>query len=448
MKSRIQLSDHFTYGRLYRFVLPPIVMMIFTSVYTVVDGFFVSNFAGKTAFASLNIIFPFLMLLGAFGFMLGAGGSALVAKTLGEGDRQKANGIFSLLVYTVVVLGLIFALLGVAFMRPIARLLGAEDGELLDGCVVYGRIMTAAIPLYMLQNMFQTFFVTAEKPKTGLIVILIAGVTNAVGDALLVGIFKLGLAGAALASAIGQAVGGVIPIVYFARRNTGLLRLGRARPDIKALLFSCANGSSELLSNISASVVAILYNYRLLAIAGEDGVDAYGIIMYANFLFAAVFFGFSMGSAPIFGYNFGAQNRGELKSLFKKSAITVTVCGAAMTVLSLALSVPLSRLFAGYDDSLAEMTARGMMIYSLSFLFVGLNIFASALFTALNNGGLSALISFLRTFVFQVLFILLLPLIISPPIDGVWCAVIAAEGVSFMVSAAIVLHYRKRYGYM
>ncbi len=441
----IKLSDHFTLGRLLKFVAPSIVMMIFTSVYTVVDGFFVSNFAGKVDFAALNLIFPFLTVLGAFGFMLGAGGSALVGKQLGEGDVVKARRTFTLIVCFCAVLGLALTAAGLLCLRPVAVLFGAQ-GELLDGCVLYGTVMISAMPMFMLQNMFQRFFVTA-RPKIGLAVIILAGLTNILGDGILVGLCGLGLLGAALASAVGQAVGGVIPLFLFAGRRCGQLHFSRPRLDFKALGKTVANGSSELMSNLAASVVGMLYNARLIALAGVDGIDAYGIIMYVNFIFAAIFFGFSLGSSPVVSYNFGAGNRRELKSLVRKSVSAVGITGVVITVLSVALSRPLAMLFAHGDAVLTDMTAHGMMIYSVSFLFFGLNIYASALFTALNNGLVSALLSFSRALVLPVAALAILPEVVVPAIDGVWLAVVASELVSLFISASFTLALRKRYGY-
>ncbi len=443
---KIQLSDHFTYKKLFTFVLPSVVMMIFTSIYTVVDGFFVSNFVGKSEFAALNLIFPLLMIIGAFGFMMGAGGSAIVAKTLGEGDNKRANSYFSLITLTTIIGGVILSILGIIFIRPIARLLGAE-GKIVDFCVIYGTIMIAAMPAFMLQNMFQTFFVTAEKPKIGLFIILIAGCTNIIGDALLVGVFRFGLAGAAVASISGQIVGGVVPLFYFLRDNDSLLKLGKTSFNIRVLLKTCTNGSSELLSNISASIVTVLYNLKLMELAGEDGIDAYGVIMYVNFVFAAIFIGFSIGSAPLIGFNYGAKNHKELKNLLKKSLITMITFGIIMACLGVCLRSPLAGLFVGYSAELKQMTANGFLFYSVCFLFMGLNIFGSSFFTALNNGVISAVVSFLRTLVFQTSSVLLLPLIISPPLNGVWLSVVVAEFLSFVVTVIFMIANRKKYNY-
>lgn len=440
----IKLSDHFDLKRLVRFVLPSIVMMIFTSVYSVVDGFFVSNFAGKTPFAAVNLIMPVIMVLSTAGFMIGTGGSAIVSKTLGEGDGKRANDYFSMLIYTAFGLGIVLAAIGIIFMPEIAEALGADE-EMLGMCVLYARLVLIGLPAFMLQNVFQSFMVTAQKPKIGLGVTVAAGVTNMALDFLLVGVFRLGIAGAAAATALSQAVGGVVPLIYFFTKNSSLLRLGRTSFDRRALLKACTNGSSELLTNISASLVSMLYNFKLIALEGENGVAAYGAIMYVQFIFMAIFFGYSIGTAPIIGYNYGAGNHAELKNLFKKSLSLISVTGVVMTILSFLLASPLAKLYVGYDAQLYELTARGFQFFAISFLMSGISIFASSFFTALNNGAVSAAISFLRTVVFQVASILILPIFIGT--DGIWLSVSAAELCALAVSVIFFVKMRKRYHY-
>ena len=440
----IQLSDHFTYKKLLRFTMPSIIMMIFTSIYGVVDGFFVSNFVGKTPFAAVNFIMPFLMILGALGSMFGTGGSALIAKTLGEGDHARAKKLFSLFVYISAACGIVIAVLGILFIRPIAAFLGAE-GELLDQCVLYGRINLIALPAFMLQYEFQSFFVTAEKPQLGLAVTVASGVANMVLDALLVAVFPLGLVGAALATAVSQLIGGIVPLFYFSRPNTSLLQLTKTDLDGKALLRACTNGSSELMSNISMSVVSMLYNVQLMQYAGEDGVAAYGVLMYVNMIFLAAYIGYSVGTAPVIGYHYGAANHGELKSLLQKSFVIIGICSVAMLVLAEALAQPLAAIFVGYDDALMALTLRGFRIFSISFLFSGIAIFGSSFFTALNNGLVSALISFLRTLVFQIAAVLLLPLVWE--IDGIWISIVVAEVMAFVVTMLFLAGNRKKYRY-
>lgn len=440
----IQLSDHFTYGKLFRFTFPSIVMMVFTSIYSVVDGFFVSNYVGKTPFASLNLIMPFLMILGAVGFMIGTGGSALVAMTFGQGEEKKANRIFSLLIYLVIGTGIIFSSLGIVFLEPIARLLGASD-DMLPYCVQYGRIILLALVPFMLQNVFQSFLVTAEKPTLGLIITLAAGITNMILDWLFMAVFSWGIVGAASATAVAQVIGGFIPLIYFTFPNKSKLRLGKTRIDKKAIIRTCTNGSSEFLSNISLSLTSMLYNIRLIQLAGENGVSIYGVLMYVNFIFIAVFIGFSVGTAPIVGYHHGADNHEELKSLFKKSLIIISTVSVSMFVLAEFFAVPLSSIFVGYDDELMEMTVSAFRICSFMFIFCGINIFGSAFFTALNNGFISALISFGRTLVFQVICVLLLPQFFG--LSGLWLSVVIADVLSLLVTIICLIKYRGKYHY-
>lgn len=432
----IRLSDHFNYKKLLRFTLPSIVMMIFTSIYGVVDGFFVSNFVGKTPFAAVNFIMPFIMMLGAVGFMFGTGGSALISKTMGEGDCDKANRLFSLFVYVSFFCGIVIAVLGIAFLRPISVLLGAK-GLMLEQCVLYGRIVLAAIPAFLLQMEFQSFFVTAEKPQLGLSITIVSGVVNMVLDALFVAVFDMGLVGAALATALSQAAGGIIPFFYFLRPNGSLLRLTRTSFDGASLLKACGNGSSELMSNISMSLVSMLYNIQLIRYAGEDGVAAYGVLMYVNLVFLAAFIGYSIGTAPVVGYHFGAGNLPELNSLLKKSLILICVFSVSMFILAEGLAVPLSGIFVGYDPALLALTVKGFALYSFSFLFAGIAIYGSGFFTALNNGLISAVISFLRTLVFQTAAVLILPAIWG--IDGIWISIVAAE----LAAAGVTMFFIK-----
>ncbi len=444
MKEQIQLSDHFSYTRLIKFVIPLVVMMIFTSIYGVVDGVFVSNLVGKTQFAAVNLIFPLIMVLGGFGFMLGTGGTAVVAKTLGLGDREKANQYFTFIIIATAIMGSVLAVLGIIFVRPVAILLGAE-GDLLEYAVVYSRVVLLGLPFFMLQNTFQNFFVTAEKPKLGLWVTVIAGVGNMVLDALFIGVFGWQLIGAAAATAISQLLGGIIPVFYFASSKTSLISFTRTKAYMKVLLAACFNGSSELMSNISSSIVTILYNFQLLRFAGEDGVAAYGTIMYVNFIFIAIFIGFVIGSAPIVSFHYGAGNTDELKSLRKKSVNIVLLTGAIMVAVALLLAVPLCKLFVGYDALLYEITLRGFIIFTFSYFVTGFNIFGSSFFTALNDGLVSAIISFLRTLVFQVVAVLLLPELLE--LDGVWMSVIMAELLSCVVTLIFLIAKRKKYNY-
>lgn len=441
---KIQLSEHFTYNKLLRFVFPSIVMMIFTSIYSVVDGLFVSNFAGKTALAAINLVFPVLMGLSALGFMIGTGGSAIVAKTLGEGEKEKANEYFSMLVYVTAIGGILLSILGTLMIPEIARMLGAK-GELLDNCILYARISFISMPAFMLQNVFQSFFVTAEKPKLGLYVIVTAGVTNMVLDFVFVGVLGLGLTGAAVATVCGEFIGGLFPILYFTRPNSSLLHLGKTHFNGRVLLQTCINGSSELMTNLSSSIVNSLYNIQLMKFAGENGVAAYGAIMYVSFIFVAIFLGYSIGSAPVISFHYGAGNHAELKNLFQKSLRLIGCWGLMIAVISQFLAIPLSRLFVGYDAELLTMTRQGFRIYCLVYLFNGFNIFGSSFFTALSNGGVSAAISFLRTLVFQIAAVLILPAILG--INGIWSAVSAAELLTLCVTVSFLIRQRKKYHY-
>lgn len=444
-KDTVQLSDHFTYTRLIRFVLPPIIMMIFTSVYGVVDGLFVSNFVGKTPFAAINLIMPFLMILGGVGFMFGTGGSALVAKTLGEGKRDRANGYFSMIVGITAVCGILLSVIGIIFMRPISYLLGAADAMVKD-CVIYGRTVMAFNTAFMLQNVFQSFLVAAQKPRLGLFATVAAGITNMALDALFIAGFKWGVLGAALATGISQCVGGILPLIYFLSPNGSLLSLKKTKPQKKPIIKACANGASELMTNISMSVVSILYNFQLMRYAGEDGVAAYGVLMYIQFVFAAVFIGYAIGSAPIVSYHYGAGNYDELKNMLKKSVVLMSLSGIAMMLLAFALASPCAMVFVGYDAELFNLTKHAFYVFSFSFILAGLNIYASSFFTALNNGAVSAAISFLRTLLFQSAAVIILPLIFG--IEGVWLSITVAEVFAFLLSAVFVFKMRNRYHYI
>lgn len=440
----IQLSDHFNYQRLFRFTMPAILMLIFTSVYSIVDGFFVSNFTGKTPFAAVNFIMPLLMILGCAGFMFGTGGGALIAKTMGVGDLKKANELFSLVVYAATLCGVVLAIIGIVFLRPLASLMGAE-GQLLEDSIVYGRIILLALPFYVLQYEFQCLFAAAEKPKLGLYVTIAAGIINMVLDALFVAILHWGLSGAAAATAVSQFAGGIVPIIYFARKNNSPLRLGKCRFDGFALIKTCTNGSSELMSNISMSVVSMLFNIQLMKYAGENGIAAYGVLMYVSMIFQAVFIGYSVGAAPVISYNYGAQNCEELKSLRRKSMLLIGIFSVAMLAAGQLLARPLSMLFVGYDEALMDMTVHAFTIFSFSFLLSGFSIWGASFFTALNNGLVSALISFLRTFLFQCAAVLIFPFFWG--LDGIWYAVVAAELLAAVMTSLFLLGKQKKYRY-
>ena len=441
---KIQLSDHFTYKRIFRFVLPSIAMMVFTSIYGIVDGFFVSNYAGKTAFAAVNFIIPFIMILSSVGYMFGTGGCALVSKNLGEGNEKKAQQTFSLIVLVSFAAGIVLAAAGIIFTRPAAAFLGAE-GQMLENCVFYGRIVLLALPFYVLQYEFQSFFVAAGKPQLGLWVTVAAGVMNMVLDWLFVGIFSWGLGGAAAASAVSIFVGGFVPLIYFIRPNSSALRLIKPAFDGRALLKTCTNGSSEFLSNIAMSVSTIFYNYQLMKYIGEDGVSAFGVMMYVGMIFYSVFMGYCVGTAPVVSYNYGAENYEEKKNVFRKSLVIIIIFSVAMVIASLALAGPMSVLYVGYDETLLEITKEGFKIFSFSFLFAGIAMYSPSFFTALNNGLVSAIMSFLRMLVFPAVFVFAMPLIWG--VDGIWASLVVSEGFSVIVDCAFLAAYRKKYRY-
>lgn len=443
-KQNLQLSSHFGYKELFRFTLPAIMMLVFTSIYSVVDGFFVSNFVGKVPFAAINFVMPYLIILGCVGFMFGTGGGALIAKTLGEGDRKRANELFSMIVYAGLLSGVVLAVVSLLLLRPIVTLMGAE-GPLFENCIIYGNIILAALPFFMLQYEFQCLFATAGKPTLGLSITVAAGLTNMILDAVFVAVFQWGLVGAAAATAASQAVGGIIPLIYFARKNTSYLQLGRCRFSRSALLKACANGSSELMSNISSSVVSLLFNLQLMQYAGEDGVAAYGVLMYVSMIFQSIFMGYAVGVAPTIGYQYGARNHRELRSLRKKSFHLIGIFSVAMFLTGQLLCRPLAMIFVSYDAALLEMTVHAFSIFSFSFLLSGIGIFGSAFFTALNDGLTSALVSFLRILVFQCSAVLILPMFWK--LDGIWISVVVAEALAAIVTCGFLAMKQKTYQY-
>lgn len=442
---KIKLSDHFTYSKLLRFVFPSIIMMVFTSIYGVVDGLFVSNFAGKTAFASINLVMPFVMILGGIGFMIGTGGTALVSKVLGEGKKEKANEIFTMMIVFTLLLGALLSVIGVISMPWVAKFLGATE-EMMADCVLYGRIVTGFTVAFMLQNVFQSFLIAAEKPKLGLLATVLAGIANMALDAIFIIVFKWGVAGAAIATGLSQCVGGIFPLIYFLRKNSSLLHLKKTKLEIKPILNACGNGSSELMSNISSSVVSMIYNFQLMKYVGEDGVSAYGVLMYVQFIFVAIYIGYAIGCAPITGYHFGARNHNELKNMLRKSSFLSAVSGVVLTILAILLSSPLAKIFVGYDKELYELTRHAFRLFAYSFLLAGFNIFTSSFFTALNNGAVSAAISFMRTLIFQTSSVLMLPIFLG--VDGIWWAITVAEFFAFILSLIFLFAKRKKYNYI
>lgn len=419
-------------------------MMVFTSIYSVVDGLFVSNYVGKDPYTALNLIWPLIMGMGALGFMMGSGGSAIVAKTLGEGKSEDARRYFSMVVYVTIIGSLLLSAIGLIFIRPISIALGSTE-ELLPYSMLYGRILLISLTFFMLQNVFQSFFATAEKPKLGLLIIVIAGVSNMILDYVFIVVFQWGLAGAAIATAVSQVIGGGIPLFYFLRHNSSLLRLVVTRFELHPLWKTCTNGSSELMTNLSSSLVNILYNLQLMKLTGQDGVAAFGTIMYVFFIFIAIYIGYAMGCAPLIGYHYGAGNHKELKNLLTKSLVLMGILGVLLTIAAEVLAAPLSKLFVGYDPELYALTCHAFRLYAFSFLVTGFNIYGSAFFTALNNGGFSAAISFLRTLLFQVAMIYLLPIFFD--LDGIWLAVTAAECLTLVITIIFLITQRKHYHY-
>ena len=441
----IQLSEHFTYKKIFRFALPSIVMMVFTSIYGVVDGTFVSNFVGKTPFAAVNLVWPFLMILGAFGFMIGTGGSALVAKTLGENKKEDANRYFTMLIILVVILGILLTIFGLIVVRPLSHALGAR-GQMLEDCVTYGRTLMIFNTAFMLQSVFQSLFITAEKPRLGLIMTVAAGLTNMVLDALFIAVFKWGLVGAALASGLSQCIGGILPLIYFlSSKNDTPLKFVKTKMEGKVLLKACVNGASELMTTVSSSLVSMLYNFQLMRLAGQNGIAAYGAVMYVEFAFVAVFIGYSIGTAPIVSYHYGSENHNEVKNMLQKSFKIMSVLGITMMVLAQILASPLAKVFVGYDKQLFDMTVHGFRLFSFYFILAGINIYASSFFTALNNGMISAIISFSRTLGFETLAVIILPIFLQ--LDGVWLAITVAEICAFVISISFLIAKKEKYHY-
>lgn len=441
----IQLSEHFTYKKIFRFALPSIVMMVFTSIYGVVDGTFVSNFVGKTPFAAVNLVWPFLMILGAFGFMIGTGGSALVAKTLGENKKEDANRYFTMLITLVIILGILLTIFGLIVVRPLSHALGAR-GQMLEDCVTYGRTLMIFNTAFMLQSVFQSLFITAEKPRLGLIMTVAAGLTNMVLDALFIAVFKWGLVGAALASGLSQCIGGILPLIYFlSSKNDTPLKFVKTKMEGKVLLKACANGASELMTTVSSSLVSMLYNFQLMRLAGQNGIAAYGAVMYVEFAFIAVFIGYSIGTAPIVSYHYGSENHNEVKNMLQKSFKIMSILGITMMVLAQILASPLAKVFVGYDKQLFDMTVHGFRLFSFYFILAGINIYASSFFTALNNGMISAIISFSRTLGFETLAVIILPIFLQ--LDGVWLAITVAEICAFVISISFLIAKKEKYHY-
>ncbi len=442
---KIQLSDHFTYGRILRFVIPSILMIICTSIYGIVDGFFISNFAGKEPFAAVNLIMPVIMAAGAIGFMVGTGGSAVVSTALGEGKKKEAGRYFSMLIYVAFIVGCVMAVIGFFTVRPVSVFLGATEG-LIDYCVVYGRICFLFMPAFILQYALMSFFAVAEKPTLSLFVSIAAGIINGVLDYVFIDIFKWGVAGAALATGAGQIVGGIIPLIYFIYKKDLPINLVKTGFDFKVIKKAMGNGASEMVTNLATSVVSMVYNFQLMKMFGENGVAAYGIIMYESIIFMALFFGYSMGSAPIVSYHYGAANTDELKNLFRKSIVILFATGIVIFGLSELTAPLLVKIFAGKDKELFDVTLMGFRMYSISFIIMGFSVWGSSFFTALNNGVVSAVLSFLKTMVFEVASVIILPFILGK--NGIWLSISLAELMALMLTAFFIVRNRKKYHYI
>lgn len=443
---KIELSGHYSYSRILKTCIPSVLMILTTSVYSIVDGLFVSNFAGTTSFAALNIIWPAIATVAAFGLMFGTGGSALVAMVIGQDDRDRANGIFTMLIRAMLILGAVCGTLLFIFMRPVSIWLGADEAMLPD-CIRYGRILVCAMPAFMSQMAFNSFFMTAEKPQLGTLLTVICGITNIAFDALFIVVFGWGLTGAAIATVLGMAVGGIYPLYYFSskKRNTTKLKFVKADTDWHCIVRCCSNGLSEYVGNIALNIVSMCYNLQLMKLIGQDGVAVYGILMYIGYVYASVYIGYNIAVSPIVSFNYGAQNHDELKSLLRKSIVILLVAGTILTGLSEILSSPMAGIFVGYDPGLKALTARAIRIYMISFMICGLNMFVSAWFTALNNGIVSACAAFARTLVFEMGAIFILPLLLG--LDGVWLAVDVADMLALVLAVILLSTFRKRYNY-
>lgn len=441
----IQIFEHLSYRKIIRFTSPTITMLVLSSIYGVVDGFFVSNFVGKTSFAAVNFIIPFLMILSSMGFMFGTGGGALISKTFGEGDLEKAKQLFSSIVYITIVAGIVFCGLGLICIRPFALKFGAE-GQLLEDCVSYGSIVLLALPLQLLQYEFQCLASTSGKPVLGLCTTFVSGGTNIFLDGVFLIALGWGIKGVAAATVVSHVLGGMIPLIYFTFPNKSLLQLGKAKMDGKAFAKICYNGASELVNNISMSVVSMLYNIQLLRYASEDGIAIYGVLMYISIIFDNIYMGYSVGIAPIIGYHYGAQNHKALKELLKKSVVIISSSAVLMYIVSLKMAGPLCAVFLGYDKILLNITIHAFSIFRFAFLFSGYPIFGSAFFTALNNGVISMVISGMRTFLFQSASVILFPLIWG--VDGIWLSLIIAEAMSAMLTFLLLVLNRKKYHYV
>lgn len=445
----VSISEHFTYRKIARATIFPIMLMVFISLYSVVDGIFIANCSNNNAFAAVNLIFPLIMIIGSIGFMLGTGGTALVSKYLGEGNKDKANKTFSLIIYTTFVFGVIFSIIGFFLVKPVVNLMASlsldSTEEMKEYAVLYGRVMMLGQIAFMMQNVFHSFFMVAEKGKMAFLFTLIAGISNIIFDALFIAVLKMGILGAALGTIIGYVIGGIGPLIYFIFKKDLPIRLCRTNIDFKDLFQAIYNGMSEFISNIAMNLVSVIYNAQLLKAFGVNGISAYGIIMYLSFVFAAIFIGYSIGMAPAVGYNYGAKNNKELRNILRKSMRAMLVLGIAMFTLSVSTAYPFAYLFSRGEKELIDLTVHATLIYSLAYLAFGFSMFSSSFFTALNNGAVSTIISLTRTLVFQIGMILLFPLIFGP--NALWWALVVGELLNVVLDSIFLLINKKKYGY-
>lgn len=418
--------------------------MVFMSLYTMVDGVFVSRFAGTAALSAVNIVYPMVSVVVAVGVMLATGGSAIIAKRMGEGKPEQARQNFSYLILAGVLIAVGMAALALVFLKPLLHLLGAR-GALFELCYAYALPLVFFIPSGILQMLFQTLLVTAGRPMLGLTVTVLGGVANIVLDYLFIVPLQMGIAGAAIATGIGFSIPAVFGLLYFALRRSGPLCFVRPKGGGKMLLRCCANGSSEMVTNMSTAVTTFLFNLLMMRYAGEDGVASITIVLYTQYLMTAVYMGYATGTAPVFSFHHGSRNGEQLRRLFRISMGFIALCSVATFALALVFAKQVVVIFTPAGSPVFEMALYGFRLFSGSFLFAGVGIFASAMFTAFSDGKVSAAISFLRTFAFIVLALLLLPLAMG--LDGVWLAVPLAEVLGFGVSLFFLYRKKKRYCY-
>ncbi len=438
------ISQKFTLTSLLKFALPTTIMMVVLSIYTLVDGVFVSNFVGELAFSAINIIFPFISLIFALGIMAATGGNALVANNLGQGDDEKARENFTLIVIFATGLGLLLMMVGIVFNKEIARLLGATP-LIEEYARDYLSTLAPFIPLAIWMGFSQILFVTIGKPTLGLIATLVGGITNIIFDYLFIVVMNMGIKGAALGTGLGYSLPGLFFIYYFLFHRKNSLYFVKPRWRARVLLKTFTNGSSEFVANLATSITTFMFNLIILDLAGEQGVAAIGIILYAQFLLMSAFLGYAQGVAPIFSYAYGARDHLQLKKVFSISIRVIILFSLAIASFSYFASSSIVGIFVERQSQVFSLAKNGFSVFSLSFLFMGVNIFSSSLFTAFSNGKISASISFLRTLVFILGYLLFLPRFLGLP--GVWLAIPLAEFTTMFFSISYLTIQRKKYHY-